>query len=156
MPVLQLALKFSFGNRALRNSPFEVYKYSIQAETDALATSIKHSFKKNDKAGTLNAYQLLGNKKRNNILLSLLNQKIAFRVWKEYLLIRDKFAAREGGIVSDKELTKLISKQRIEEMKYYNKQSYTLSQKDVPLKLASTQMIDSFKNIHKELHDSRL
>ena len=156
MPVLQLALKFAFGNRALRNSPYKVFKYSKKSEAEAAVNSIVHSFKRIEGSGSLTNYQLVENKKRNNILLSLLNQKIVFRVWKEYLLISDKFAAREGGIVSDRELHMLISKQRIEEMKYYNKQNCTLSQKDVPIRHMSMQMIESFSNIHRQLQDSRL
>lgn len=156
MPVLQLALKFSYGNRALKDSPFQVFKYSRKSEAEAVVHSTFNSFKRAEGAGTLTNYQLAENKKKHNILLSLLNQKIVFRVWREYLLIRDKFNAREGGIVSERELASMISKQRIEEMKYYNQQNYTLSHHSIPLSNVSLNMIESFRNIHIELENSRL
>ena len=125
-------------------------------ETDTLAHSVNKSFGKLSKAGRLNSDQLAINKKKNNLLLSILNQKIALRVWKEYLLIKDKFAAREGGIVSDVELNRLISKQRLEEIKFYNKNQAILSQSDIPLRKESALMLDSFHNIYRVLRDSSI
>lgn len=157
MPVLQLALKFSYGNRALRDSEYSVFKFTRKAEVKALSKSLIQSFKQNNKSGTLSNSQLQTNKNRNNILLTLLNQKVAFRVWKEYMLIRDKFAAREG-IISERELNRLISKQRTEEIKYYNKQNSTLAffdDTDEPVRKASMQMIESFRNIHMELRSGK-
>lgn len=158
LPVLQLALKFAIGNAALRNSSFEVFKYSKRAEADAIARSIVNTFgKRKNRAGELSVGQLQANKQRYNLLLSLLNQKIALRVWKEYLLIRDKFAAREGGIVSDRELDRLIAKQRLEEIRFYGKaQAASAVLKDIPLGRQASQILDDFHQIYKTLRDSIL
>jgi hypothetical protein len=122
-----------------------------------LAQSVKGSFAdKNLKAGKLSVGQLETNKKKYNLLLSLLNQKIALRVWKEYLLIHDKFIAREGGIVSEAELTKLIEKQRLEEIKFFSKSRASISQKDIPLRREASQLLDSFHRLYKDIRERTL
>jgi glycerol-3-phosphate dehydrogenase len=156
LPVLQLAFKFAIGNAALKNSSFEVFKYCRRAEADTLARSVKRSFSCQTKAGELSVGQLAVNKGKHNLLLTLLNQKIALRVWKEYRLIRDKFAAREGGIVSEAELTRLIEKQRLEELRFYSKAGNQISARDILLRRAASQMLDSFHRIFRALHSSSL
>lgn len=150
-------MKFAIGNSALKNTTFEVFKFIKRSEADALVKSISRSFADSKmKAGQLTLGQLAVNKKKNNLLFSLLNQKIALRVWKEYLLIRDKFAVREGGIVSENELEKLIEKQRLEEIKFYSKTQTSLTKKYIPLRREASQILESFHRLYRQLRDSRI
>lgn len=155
MPVFQLALKFAFGNRALKKSNFEIYKYSKQTESETLANGIIRSFRKLQGSGDANRIQLADNKKQFNLLWTLLTHKIAFRVWKEYMLIRTKFAGREGGIVSEEELNRLINKQRMEEIKFYNKKTHATTQANTTEKKLDIHLIHKLRRLQEKIQRSR-
>ena len=109
-----------YGNKALRYSTYEAFKLITQIENETKAESIVQEYKRQGKIGILSSNRLKENKQNHNLVMGLMNMKIAIRVWKEYALLYDQFVAREGGIVSDDEIARFIQNQRSQEMKFYD------------------------------------
>lgn len=155
--MLQQALKFDYGNKAVRHSSFPAYKIMKRAECDALATSLVKYYKKSGRK--LSSRDLKDNRQYFNPVLKLIFMRIAIRVWKEYLLLYNKFTDMEGGIVSDKEIVKFINRQRKLEIKYYSFKEPTNTtsfKKSTSLKTANKSHMKLLAGVYQLLLNSKL
>lgn len=115
--VLQLALKFMFGNKALRGAGYKTYKFIRDLETGMIADKILSQPKYKNKKVSGKKFKEMA--KRFNFASKIMTMKIAFMVWKEYLNLWDKLLAKNPYITAE-QLQGLISKQRDIELDFFN------------------------------------
>jgi len=120
-------MKFMFGNKVMRSTNFDTYKFIREIETKTIAERIvQDAQKKNTK---INIKQLRKNSKKFNNVPVLMNMKVALKVWKEYTELYDAFKKKGGDLMSHDQIEEQIVKQRVQEMRFYNQEDF-ISTKD--------------------------
>lgn len=150
MPVLQLAMKFMFGNRTMQGSDSFNYNYIKKIEAGMIADRLLQDARLENTRVRVSKYKK--NQYKFNPVRLIMNMKVALKVWKEYTELWDRFKMRKGVQLSSIEIEQRIEKQRDEELKFYNRGFQGEGSEDKH----EVKRFETFRMIYELLLDGRL